>query len=333
MSGRVESRGDQMQVAVLDDYQGVALSMADWSRVEARAEVHVFTDHVFDPRALVERLTPYDVVVLMRERTPFPGEVIRGLPSLRLIVTTGPRNASIDVATARKQGITVSGTGSLGSAPAELTWALILGLSRHLVEEVENVRTGGWQTTVGWDLADRTLGIIGLGRIGTQVAAVGRAFGMNVLAWSHNLTPERAAQVDARAVPLDELLGSSDVVTVHQVLSDRTKGLIAARELAQMKRGALLVNTSRAAVLDTQAVVAALEAGTLGGAALDVFDEEPLPTEDPLRTTPGLLLTPHIGYVTEAVYRRFFGDVVADIEAFLDGSPINELHAAQHAGR
>ena len=314
-----------MRIAVLDDYQGVALSMADWSRVERRAEVHVFTDHVSEPRALVETLALYDVVVLMRERTPFPGEVIRSLSNLRLIVTTGPRNASIDVAAAREQGITVSGTGSLGSAPAELTWALILGLSRHLVEEADNVRSGGWQTTVGRDLTDRTLGIIGLGRVGTQVAAVGRAFGMNVLAWSHNLTTQRAAQVDATAVPLDVLLMSSHVVTVHQVLSDRTKGLIGAPELGLMKHDALLVNTSRAAVVDTQAVIAALEAGALGGVALDVFDEEPLPVDDPLRTTPGLLLTPHIGYVTEAVYQRFFGDVVADIEAFLDGSPINEL--------
>lgn len=332
MTGR-EMTGHQVRVAVLDDYQDVALSMADWSGVKRRAKVHVFTDHLEEPQPLVERLAGYDVVVLMRERTPFPGEVIRALPNLQLIVTTGPRNASIDVAAAHEQGIAVSGTGSLGSAPAELTWALVLGLSRHLVEEVDNVRSGGWQTTVGRDLAGRTLGIIGLGRIGTQVAVVGRAFGMTVLAWSHNLTAQRAAQIDATAVPLDELLGSSDVVTVHQVLSDRTKGLIGARELGLMKHGALLVNTSRAAVVDTQALIAALEAGTLGGAALDVFDEEPLRVDDPLRTTTGLLLTPHIGYVTEAVYRRFFGDVVADIEAFLDGNPINELHPTPPSAR
>ena len=325
MSTRVETRDDHMRVAVLDDYQGVALSMADWSSVQRHAEVHVFTDHLAEPKALVERLASYDAVVLMRERTPLPGDVIRALPNLRLVVTTGPRNASIDVAAARERSVTVCGTGSLGSAPAELTWALILGLSRHLVEEVDNVRSGRWQTTVGRDLAGRTLGVIGLGRIGTQVATVGRAFGMDVLAWSHHLTSERAQAAGVNAVPLDDLLGSSDVVTVHQVLSNRTKGLVAAREISLMKDDALLVNTSRAAVVDTHAVVAALEAGTLGGAALDVFDTEPLAAEDPLRNTPGLLPTPHIGYVTESVYRRFFGDVVADIEAFLDGSPINEV--------
>jgi phosphoglycerate dehydrogenase-like enzyme len=314
-----------MRVAVLDDYQGVALSMADWSPVHERAEVEVFGDHVADPALLVERLEPFDAVVLMRERTPFPAEVIAGLPRLRLIVTTGARNASIDVAAARERGVVVSGTGSLGSAPAELTWALVLGLCRHLVEEAGNVRAGGWQTTVGRDLAGRTLGVVGLGRIGAQVAGVGKAFGMEVLAWSANLTSERASEVGVEAVAYDDLLARSDVVTIHQVLSERTRGLVGERELALMKPDALLVNTSRAPIVDTGALVRALEAGSLGGAGLDVFEEEPLPVDDRLRSTPRLLLTPHIGYVTEGVYRRFFGEVVEDVVAFLEGTPLRTL--------
>lgn len=314
-----------MKIAVLDDYQGVALSLADWGRVQALGTVDVFTDHLADPERLVTRLAPYDVVVLMRERTPMPAAVIDRLPALRLLVTTGARNASIDVEAARRRGVVVSGTGSLGTAPAELTWALILGWSRHLLTEADNLRTGGWQTTVGRDLAGRTIGIVGLGRIGTQVARVAGAFGMEVLAWSHHLTPDRAAEAGARAVSLEELLAASDVVTVHQVLSDRTRLLIGAAELARMKPDALLVNTSRAGIVDTSALVAALGEGRIGGAALDVFEQEPLPEDDPLRRTPGLLLTPHIGYVTEAVYRRFYGEVVEDILAFAAGEPVRTL--------
>lgn len=314
-----------VRVAVLDDYQDVALSMADWSEVQRQGQVDTFSDHVADPDRLVERLAAYDVVVLMRERTPFPAEVIDRLPKLRLVVTTGAKNASIDVQAARRRGVVVSGTGSLASAPAELTWALILAWSRQLVVEVENVRAGHWQSTVGRDVAGRTLGVIGLGRIGSRVATVARAFGMEVVAWSHNLTADRADEIGAKAVTLDELLATSDVVTVHQVLSDRTRGLIGSAELARMKPDALLVNTSRAPIVDVDAVVTALREGRLGGAAFDVVDEEPLPADDPLRTTPGLLLTPHIGYVTEAVYRRFYGEAVEDILAFLAGAPVRAL--------
>lgn len=312
-------------VAVLDDYQGVALSMADWSPVRQRARVDVFRDHLPDPDALVERLAAYDVVVLMRERTPMPARVIERLPSLRLIVTTGRRNASVDVDAARDRGVVVCGTGSLATAPGELTWALVLGLCRNLVEEAGNVRAGGWQTSVGTDLAGRTLGVVGLGRIGSQVATVGRAFGMEVLAWSANLTAERAAEAGVTAVSFADLLGRSDVVTIHQKLSDRTRGLVGARELSLMKPTAFLVNTSRAAIVDTGALVEALRQERLAGAGLDVFDEEPLPPGDPLRTAPRLLLTPHIGYVTEGVYRRFYGEVVEDILAFLDGAPVRLL--------
>jgi phosphoglycerate dehydrogenase-like enzyme len=319
-----------MRIAVLDDYQGVALSMADWSvlaadGVDVDADLDVYTDHVAGPDALVRRLTPYDVVVLMRERTPFPAEVIRALPQLRLVVTTGRRNAAVDVEAARELGITVCGTDSLATAPAELTWALVLGLCRHLVAEDGAMRAGGWQTTLGRDLAGHTLGVVGLGRIGSQVARVGQAFGMDVLAWSRSLTPERAAEVGARSVDLDTLLAGSDVVTVHLVLAESTRGLIGRRELARMRPDALLVNTSRAGVVDTEALLEALAEGRLGGVGLDVYDEEPLPADHPLRTAPRTLLTPHLGYVTEDVYRTFFTGVVEDIAAFLRGAPVRVL--------
>jgi len=314
-----------VKIAVLDDYQGVAMSMADWSRVQAVAEVQVFHDHVSDPGRLVERLAPYDVLVLMRERTPLPAAVTERLPELKLVVTTGRRNASIDVEALRARGVPVCTTESIATSTPELTWALILGLSRQLVTSVTDVRDGRWQTTIGRDLAGRTLGIVGLGRIGAKVAQVGSAFGMDVLGWGRHLTAERAEAAGATAVPLDELLRASDVVTVHVVLSDETRGLVGSREIALMRPGALLVNTSRGPVVDTDALVEALESGHLGGAALDVFDSEPLPVGHPLRSTPRLLATPHIGYVTENGYRVFYGQVVENIEAFLAGAPIRVM--------
>jgi phosphoglycerate dehydrogenase-like enzyme len=314
-----------LRIAILDDYQGVALSMADWSPLLERAEVDSFRDHVEGEDDLADRLTPYDVVVVMRERTPLPAAVIERLPRLRLIVTTGRRNPVVDVEAARRRGIPVCGTRSLASAPVELTWALILGLARNLVTEARNVAAGRWQTTVGTDLAGRRLGVVGLGRLGGAVATVGLAFGMDVVAWSANLTAERAAEVGVTPVPFDTLLATSDVVTIHQVLSERTRGLVGARELGLMRPGALLVNTSRGPVVDTDALLQALESGTLGGAGLDVFDQEPLPADHPLRSAPRTLLTPHLGYVTEGVYRTFFGDVVEDVLAFLTGEPVRVL--------
>jgi phosphoglycerate dehydrogenase-like enzyme len=314
-----------LRVAVLDDYQGVALSMADWSVLGESVEVDTFADHLTDPAALTARLSSYDAVVLMRERTPLPGVVIDALPRLRLVVTTGRRNPVIDVEAARARGIPVCGTASLATAPAELTWALVLGHARHLVTEARNVERGGWQTTVGHDLAGRTLGVVGPGRIGAQVARIGAAFGMRVLAWSPRLTDERAAGLGVEAVPLATLLREADVVTLHVPLVDATRGLIGERELGLMKPTALLVNTSRSAVVDQAAMVAALHAGDLGGAALDVFDEEPLPRSHPLRSAPRVLMTPHLGYVTEDVYRLFFTEVVEDVAAFLEGAPIRVL--------
>ncbi len=314
-----------LRVAVLDDYQGVALMMADWSRLAGSAKVDTFTDHAAEPAALTARLAAYDVVVLMRERTPFPREVIEALPRLRLIVTTGRRNPVVDVDAARERGIPVCGTASLATAPAEMTWALILAHSRQLVAESRSLSDGGWQTTLGRDLAGATLGVVGPGRIGAQVARVGVAFGMRVIAWSPRLTEARAAALGAVAVPLETLLGESDVVTVHVPLTEGTRGLLGARELAAMKETALLVNTSRAAVVDQDALVTALRIGTIGGAALDVFDEEPLPWAHPLRSAPHLLMTPHLGFVTENVYRLFFTEVVEDVVAFLRGDPIRVL--------
>jgi phosphoglycerate dehydrogenase-like enzyme len=314
-----------MRVAVLDDYQGVALTMADWSGLAGSAEIDTFSDHVTEPAALTARLAEYDAVVLMRERTPLPREVIAALPRLRLIVTTGRRNSVLDVDAARERGITVCGTASLATAPAEMTWALILGHARHLVGEARSLSDGGWQSTVGRDMAGRTLGVIGPGRIGARVARVGVAFGMRVLAWSPRLTEARAADLGAVAVPLHTLLGDSDVVTVHVPLTEGTRAIIGERELSAMKQTALLVNTSRAAVVEQDALVAALRSGTIGGAALDVFDEEPLPPAHPLRSAPRLLMTPHLGFVTENVYRLFFTEVVEDIDAFLSGAPVRVL--------
>jgi phosphoglycerate dehydrogenase-like enzyme len=314
-----------MRIAVLDDYQDVALTMADWSPVLARAGVDTFTDHVVDPDALVERLRPYEVVVLMRERTPMPAEVIDRLPALTLVVSTGRRNPSIDLDALRRRGIPACATDSPITAPGELTWALILGLARNLVTDHQSIRDGGWQTTVGSDLADRTLGLVGLGRIGSHVARVAVAFGMRVLAWSPHLDDERAAAAGATAVPFERLLSESDVVSVHVPLNDGTRGLLGATELALMKPSALLVNTSRGPIVDETALLDALASGRVGGAGLDVFDEEPLPIDHPLRTAPRTLLTPHTGYVTEATYRVFFEGVVEDIVAWLGGKPIREM--------
>jgi phosphoglycerate dehydrogenase-like enzyme len=312
-------------VAVLDDYQDVARSFGPWDSLDA--DLTVFTDHLEGIEPLAQRLAPFDVIVAMRERTPLPAELLERLPRLRLIVTTGMANPSIAIDAAREHGIAVCGTGGLPSPTAELTWALILALARHLPEEDRRIRAGGWQETVGIELAGRTLGVIGLGRLGRRVAAVGRAFELDVLAWSQNLTAADAAAAGARRVEPDELLARADVVTIHLRLSDRTRGLIGARELGLMKRTALLVNTSRGPIVDEAALLAALRDGTIAGAGLDVFDSEPLPPDHPLRSAPNTVLTPHLGYVTEGTYRRYFAEAVEDIAAFQRGAPLRLLGA------
>jgi phosphoglycerate dehydrogenase-like enzyme len=314
------------RIAVLDDYQYVATTFADWSQLPEPVEVVEFSAHIADEDKLVARLQPFDVVIAMRERTPFPRRVLERLPSLRLLVTTGMRNPSIDLAAAGELGITVCGTGAHPSGTAELTWALILAVARHLPQEDASVRAGGWQQSVGTDLAGSRLGVIGLGRLGSRVAQVGLAFGMDVVAWSQNLTDERAASAGVRrASGLHELLEGADVVTIHVQLSDRTRGLLGAAEFARMKPTAILVNTSRGPIVEEVALVQALREGTIAGAGLDVFDTEPLPKHHPLRELRRAVLTPHLGYVTEATYEVFYREAVEDVAAWLAGTPLRVL--------
>lgn len=328
-----------MRVAILDDYQQVALASADWSGVRERAEIYVFTSHIARTEALVSALEPFDVIVAMRERTPFDAERLGQLPRLRLLVTTGMSNPSIDVAAAAARGITVCGTGSVSSSTAELTWGLILALLRHIPTEDRWMKQagraggaafgvgGGWQQTVGTGLDGKRLGVIGFGRQGRRVAEIGRAFGMQVVAWSQNLDPAAAEQAGVSPVSKPELFASADVVTVHYKLSDRSVGLVGAAELALMKPSAVLINTSRGPLVDSGALLAALRSGGIAGAALDVYDEEPLPLSSPLRTAPNVVLTPHLGYVTDEAYRVFYGDAAEDIVAFASGSPVRVLSA------
>jgi phosphoglycerate dehydrogenase-like enzyme len=313
-----------MRVALLDDYLGVAQACADWGSLPD-SEVDAYTKHLDDEATLADALRDYDAVVLMRERTPFPRSLIERLPQLRLIVTTGARNASIDVAAARERRIMVCGTRSLNYPTAELTWGLILALLRHIPHEDTATRHGAWQTTLGVGLQGKTLGVLGLGNLGTQVATVGRAFGMDVVAWSQNLTAERAEAVGARLVAKEELLATADVVTVHLVLSDRTRGLIGAPELAAMRPSAYLVNTSRGPIIHESALVEALIAGMIAGAALDVFDTEPLPPGHPLLGLDNVVLTPHLGYVTREGYELFYSDALEDVHAFIAGRPVRVI--------
>ncbi len=311
-----------VDIAVLDDYQGVALSVADWSRLQEQGRVDVFTDHLTEHAGLVDRLQPYDVVVLMRERTPFPAAVIDRLDRLRLIVTTGRRNPVLEVVAASRRGVMVCHTRGLSSSTAELTWALILGVSRNLITEAQNVTAGGWQTTIGRDLAGSTLGILGFGRIGSQVARVGQAFGMRVLAASRSLDAERGRAAGVEPGSVTDVLKGSDIVSIHLPLNDQTRGMLGRDALALMKPTALLINTSRGPIVDTAALREALATGHLGGAGIDVFDHEPPAPDDPIRQTPGLLATPHLGYVSRNGLGLFYADAVADIEAFAAGRPI-----------
>jgi phosphoglycerate dehydrogenase-like enzyme len=307
-----------MKIAILDDYQNAALRMADWAAFSGRAEITVFNDHVADPSALVERLLPFEVVCVMRERTPLPREVLQHLPRLKLIASTGSRNDSIDMGAAKELGITVAATGYRSSPTIELTWALILASLRGIVHENNSIRNGGWQKSVGQDLSGKILGVVGLGNIGGQVARIGLAFGMEIIAWSQNMTPEIAEAAGARLVSKDELFRQADIVTIHLILSGRTKGLVGAAELALMKPTSRLINTSRGPIVDEPSLIKALRSHAIAGAAIDVFDEEPLAAEHPFRSMDNVLATPHIGYVTEGLYRTFYEDTVANITAWLN---------------
>jgi phosphoglycerate dehydrogenase-like enzyme len=315
-----------MRLSILDDYQGVALEMSDWAPLRRRGvdivvERKPFADEDEAARALAES----EIVAAMRERTPFPRTLVDRLSKLKLLVTTGMRNAAFDLAALRDRGVVVSGTEGGGLDTAELAWGLILGAVRRIAEDHRDMRDGLWQTRIGHRIAGKTLGLLGLGRLGTAVARVGLAFDMNVIAWSQNLTAERAAAVGVEYVDKQALLGRSDILSVHLVLSPRSRGLIGRDDIVLMKRGAILVNTSRGPIVDTEAVIAALEAGRLGYAAFDVYDREPLPAGHPLRRARNVLLTPHVGYVTEENYRSAYPQIVENIAAYLDGRPLRVI--------
>ena len=316
-----------MKIALIDDYQRVALSMADWERLRPTHEVVAFNDHLDDDDALVQRLADFDIVMVMRERTPLTARVLQRLPKLKLVVTGGMRNASIDMQAARERGVVVSGTGGLPYPTAELAIGLILAWARSIPQEERALRDGIFQTTLGRGLNGRTRGLFGLGTLGSRVAKVALALEMNVVAWSQNLTDERAAAVGVKRVEKDDLLRQSDYVSLHLVLSERTRNVIGARELGLMKRSACLVNTSRAGLVDQQALLAALNEKRIAGAALDVYDVEPLPRDHPLQRAPNTVLTPHLGYVTAETYAVFFREALEDIEAFLGGKPARVLNA------
>lgn len=319
-----------MKIAILDDHAGAALGLADWSDL---GEISVFHDTVHDPDLLVARLKPFEVLCVMRERTPLPAALLTHLPALKLIVTSGPRNAAIALEAAASQGITVCGTASRKTTTAELALLLMLALNRRLVPEALRLRAGQWQGPLGRDLAGLQLGLIGLGQIGQQMAALGRALGMDVMAWSPNLTADRCAAVGvARAASLPDLMGAADVVSLHMVLSERTRGLVGATAFAAMRPGTVFINTSRAGLVDTAALLTGLRRGFPAMAGIDVFDREPLPADDPLndrdlQAEGRLLLTPHLGYATEATFRLFYTQMVDAIRAFQAGAPIRVLAA------
>ena len=313
------------RIAVLDDYQNAARSYGDWDRLAGRADVTVFTDHLSDEDALAARLEPFAGVVLMRERTPFPRSLLDRLPNLRLIATSGRWIASVDLVSCEERGIVVSVTQTGGGGTAQVTWALIFALAQQITVVDRDIREGRWQPGIGDELAGKTLGLLGLGRVGAKVARAAPAFDMNVIAWSANMTDERAAAAGATRVERDELFARADFVSVHLVLSTRTRGLIGKNELALMKPTAFLINTSRGPIVDEPALIDVLGRRSIAGAGLDVFDVEPLPLEHPLRSLPNTVLTPHIGYVSKESYRIFYGQMLEDIEAWLAGSPVRQI--------
>lgn len=315
-----------MKVAILDDYQGVAKDMADWSQLPRGTSLEFFQDHLTDEDTLAQRLKDFQVVMGMRERTPFPRSLLARLPELQLLITSGGGNASFDIRAATELGIIVCGTGGAGEGPTELTWGLILGLLRQIPQEDQQTRQGKWGTTVGVGVKGKNLGLLGLGNIGSKVARVGNAFDMNVIAWSQNLTAQRAAECVATLVDKDTLFRDSDIVSIHVRLSDRTRGLVTGRDLGVMKPTAYLVNISRGPIVDEAALIDVLQRRAIAGAAIDTFDIEPLPADHPFLKLDNTLLTPHIGYVTEESYRTYYTGVVEDIRAFASGEPIRVIN-------
>ena len=313
------------KLAILDDYQNVAMEMADWTPLKDDVEITVFNDHLADENAIADRLANYEIVMVMRERTPFPRSLIEKLPKLEHIVSSGMRNLSIDVGAAIENGVICSGTPSLGYPTAELTWGLIHSLARNITLEDRETRRGSWQQTVGIGLRDRVLGIMGLGRVGADVARVGIATGMQVIAWSENLTQDRCDEVGARLVRKDELLERSDFLTIHLLLSERTRGLLKERDFARMKQSAYPINTSRGPIVEEAALIDALKNNRISGAGLDVFDIEPLPDTHPLRSISNTVIIPHLGYATIENYRNWYGGTVENVRSWLDGKIINQM--------
>ncbi|MCG5078164.1 D-2-hydroxyacid dehydrogenase family protein [Paraburkholderia tagetis] len=312
-----------IRIAVLDDYQNAALDVADWSALNGRAQITVFNDHVAQTAQVIERLAPFDIVCVMRERTPLTRQIIENLPNLKLIASTGVSNESIDMDAAAERGVEVAHTGYSSTPTIEFAWSMILAMARNIPRENQSLREGGWQRTLGTQLAGKTLGVLGLGHIGSAVGVIGRAFRMNVIAWSENLTAERAQSKGVQRVDKDTLFSTSDFLSIHLRLSERTRGLVGAAELARMKPTSRIVNTSRAPIVDMAALLAALKGGQIAGAAIDVYDSEPLELRDPLRTLDNVLATPHIGYVTREMYETFYGDTVRNIVEWLDRTPGN----------
>lgn len=315
-----------MRVAVLDDYFNRALDLADWSPLEGRADIKVFTEYLGDDEdTLAKMLSDFEIIVGMRERTRFPGTLLKRLPKLKLLITTGMRNASFDISAATAQGVTVCGTGGVGSPTSELAVGMMIALMRDIPGQNASMRSGGWQTHPGNDLAGKTMGMLGLGKLGGAVARVANAFDMKVIAWSQNLTDARAKECNATRVEKDELFKQSDVISIHLVLSDRSRGLVGERELSLMKPGAYIVNTSRGPIIDEKALLKTLHDRKIAGAALDVYGTEPLPMDSPFRKLDNALLLPHLGYVTSENLAKMYTDAVADITAFLDGKPVRVL--------
>jgi phosphoglycerate dehydrogenase-like enzyme len=317
-----------MRLAILDDYQNASLSAADWASLAPAVVVEPFHEVLPGEDAAADRLRDFEIIVAMRERTPFPRSLLERLPKLKLLVTAGMRNAAIDMKAAAERGIVIAGTSMLPYPTAELTWGLILALARHIAREDQAMRTGGWQTTLGVGLRGKVLGVVGLGKLGSQVATVGKAFQMDVIAWSQNLTTERAAAAGVEAVEKEELFRRADFVTIHLLLSRRTRGLIGGAELGWMRPSAYLINTSRGPIVEESALVDALTARRIAGAALDVFDREPLPQDHALRRLDNVVLTPHLGYVTAENYREIYGQAIEDVRAFLAGKPLRVISPA-----
>lgn len=315
-----------LRAAILDDYQDVALKFADWSPVATDVEVTVFNEPFKDQADAIAQLQGFQIIAGMRERTPFPRAVIEALPNLKLLITTGARNNSFDLKAATERGVTVCGTGTFGNPTVGIVFGLILELTRHIGFENARMKAGEpWQITIGRDLEGLTLGIVGLGKLGQRVAAVGRAFGMKVIAWSQNLTPDKATEGGADYASREALFAQADIISVHLVLSDRSRGLVNADDIGRMKKTAYLINTARAPIVDQTALLKALDEKRIAGAGLDVFDVEPLPVDHPYRKLDNVVLTPHLGYVSEQTYRRFYPDIVENIRAFLDGKPVRVI--------